>query len=95
VVNVKDEFRVAFEVHAERLRRETAAVDPRLAAFGMATLGEALELSVTQERFQSGLMATFALVALVLAMVGVYGVASCAVGARSESAWPSGPPGPA
>jgi putative ABC transport system permease protein len=64
------------------LRQETAAVDPRLPVFGVSTLEEILEGSLSRNRLQSTLMAAFSGIALVLAMVGVYGVMSYSVSSR-------------
>jgi putative ABC transport system permease protein len=66
------------------LRRETAAVDPRLPVFNVTTLEETLERSMSQGRFHSMLMAVFAGVALVLAVVGVFGVMSYSVSSRRQ-----------
>jgi predicted permease len=56
------------------LRAILRDVDPEVAVFGVAPVGEQVAGSIAQERFTTLLLAIFAGLALVLACVGVYGV---------------------
>jgi putative ABC transport system permease protein len=73
---------------AERLvgsiRREISAMDPALALFRIETLDTVLSQAVAQPRFNMLLLGLFAVVALVMALVGVHGILSYAVSRRSQ-----------
>jgi len=64
------------------VRAEIAALDPRLAASGVATLESLLRADLAPDRFVAGLLTSFAAVALLLAVVGLYGVVSYDVAQR-------------
>jgi len=64
------------------LRREIGAIDPELALFGVTTASGFLAESVSERRFTLNLIAAFAVVALLLAALGVYGVLSHLVAER-------------
>ena len=64
------------------VRAQVAAADPRLAIISLATLDEVVGRSVRSERAQTVLMAAFGLLALVLAVIGIYGITSQLVAAR-------------
>jgi predicted permease len=66
------------------IRREFAAIDDDVPAYDMKTLDEALADSIALQRFNLFLLGTFALSALVLALVGIYGVIAYSVAARSR-----------
>ena len=51
---------------------------------GVQTLEEELSIETAPRRFQAVLLGAFAMLSLVLAMVGTYGVFSCAVGERTH-----------
>jgi putative ABC transport system permease protein len=68
---------------ADAARRTIRDLDPTLAVFDLTTMEQVVEASVAAPRFATLLLALFALVALVLAGVGVYGVTSHSVSART------------
>jgi putative ABC transport system permease protein len=65
-------------------RREVAAMNPDLAVYSTTTLSQVLAEAVTEERFIMLLVASFAVVAIVLAAVGVYGVMAYGVSERTR-----------
>ncbi len=64
------------------VRREVHAVDPNVPVPSVRTMGQVAASSTSQRRFQMQLVATFALAALVLASLGVFGVVSYTVAQR-------------
>jgi putative ABC transport system permease protein len=68
---------------AEPARRAIRDLDPTLAVFDLTTMEQVVETSVAAPRFATLLLTLFALVALALAGVGVYGVTSHSVSART------------
>jgi putative ABC transport system permease protein len=67
---------------AGAVRREIHAVDPNLPVPSIRTMGEVAASSTAQRRFQMQLVGAFALAALVLASLGVFGVVSYSVAQR-------------
>jgi putative ABC transport system permease protein len=68
---------------ARALRQEVWALDKDLPVTNVATMEQLLAESVAQPRFRTLLLGIFALVALVLASVGIYGVISYTVTRRT------------
>ena len=64
------------------IRREIAAVDKGLPAYDMKTMEEVVGESVQTRRMMAGLLATLAILALLLAVAGTYGVMAYAVDRR-------------
>ena len=64
--------------------KEVAAMDPDLPLFGVKTMEEYMSASVASPRFNTTLLAIFAGVALVLTIVGLYGVMSYSVAQRTN-----------
>jgi len=64
--------------------KEVAAVDPDLPLFGVKTMEEYMSASVASPRFNTTLLSIFAAVALVLTIVGLYGVMSYSVAQRTN-----------
>ncbi len=68
---------------AEPVRQAVRSIDPDQPIFRQQTMRDRIRDSVARERFQTGVMTLFALLAAVLAVVGVYGVVAYA-GSRRE-----------
>ncbi|NNF14910.1 MAG: ABC transporter permease [Gemmatimonadetes bacterium] len=66
----------------EPVRDVVRRLDPSLAVAEVRSVGEILDASVAQPRLMAVLMGLFGLIALTLALVGVYGVVAYAVGRR-------------
>jgi putative ABC transport system permease protein len=66
------------------LREQVQSVDPELPVFGAQTLDDALSASLSQRRFSMEMVGLFALTALLLAGLGIYGVISYIVSERTH-----------
>jgi putative ABC transport system permease protein len=68
----------------DAIRAEMRALDPSVPPYGIITVEQRLGRSVSLRRLQTLLLAALAGVALVLAVIGTYGVISQAVAARTQ-----------
>jgi len=69
---------------ANTVRVQVAAVNPRLPVYNVMTMERRISDTLIQRRFTLSLFAGFSLVALVMAMLGIYGVTSYAVSLRTQ-----------
>jgi predicted permease len=69
---------------AEEVREQVQSVDPTLPVSGAQTLNETVSASLAERRFSMEIVALFALTALLLAGLGIYGVISYLVSERTH-----------
>jgi putative ABC transport system permease protein len=68
----------------EAIRAELRALDPNIAPYGIVTVEQRLARTVALRRLQTMLLAGLAGVALILSVVGAYGVVGQSVAARTQ-----------
>jgi ABC-type antimicrobial peptide transport system permease subunit len=66
------------------LRNAVRALDPRLALYQVQTFDEAVSRSLWRQRLQGNVLSIFAILAVVLACTGLYGVISYTVAERTR-----------
>src|SRR6476660_844015 len=66
------------------IRREIQTVDPNLPIFNVRSMNEVIDGSLALRRFSAELVGVFAVAALLLASVGIYGLLAYMVGQRAQ-----------
>ncbi len=67
-----------------QIGNEVHTVDPSLPVFRVRSMSEVMEASLAPRRFSAELVAVFAVLALLLASVGIYGLLAYLVGQRAQ-----------
>jgi predicted permease len=67
-----------------QIRHEIEAIDPTLPVFNVRTMNEVIDGSLASRRFSAELVGVFAVMALLLASVGIYGLLAYMVGQRAH-----------
>jgi putative ABC transport system permease protein len=76
--------RARSESVAASVKEAVAAIDKDIAVYNVRPMGELLKKSVSQPRFNMLMLSIFALVATILAAIGIYGVISYSVTERTR-----------
>jgi predicted permease len=66
------------------IRTTLRAIDPNLALTDIRTMGDLVSLASARRRFQTSLLTAFAAIALLLALVGLYGLMAFSVNRRTR-----------
>lgn len=66
------------------IRATVRRLEPTRALFGLSTLDDVLDASLGETRLQTGLISAFGLAAVVLAVIGLYGLVTLAVSTRQR-----------
>jgi len=72
------------KIVATEIRSALHAIDPNLAASDIQTMGQLESAASARRRFQTSLLTVFAAVALLLALIGLYGLMAHSVGRRTR-----------